>query len=129
MNPKHSRQLGAILRSVPAATAMPVGAEESSTQGSSNDVPSVTVESSPMAALVGVASAAALSPVQAEEKAERSVQGEVPLQITVPKHVRKRLLIMATEQDCSMRALILKAVQSLGVEVDEEELRDKRRRP
>lgn len=129
MNPKHSRQLGAILRSVPAATAMPLAAEESSTRGSSNDAPSVTVERSPVAALVGVASAAAPPPVQAEDKAGRSVQGEVPLQITVPKHVRKRLLIMATEQDCSMRALILKAVQSLGVEVNEEELRDKRRKP
>lgn len=121
MNPKHSRQLGAILRSVPAATAMPLAAE--------NDVPSVMLESSPVAALVGVASPAALPPLQAEDKAERSVQGEVPLQITVPKHVRKRLLIMATEQDCSMRALILKAVQSLGIEVAEEELRDKRRKP
>ena len=129
MNPKHSRQLGAILRSVPAATAMPLAAEESSTRGSSNDMPSVTVEKSPVAALVGAASVAAPSPVQADDKTGRSVQGEVPLQITVPKHVRKRLLIMATEQDCSMRALILKAVQSLGVEVDEEELRDKRRKP
>lgn len=128
MNPKHSRQLGAILRSVPAATAMPLAAEESSTRGSSNDVPSVTAEGSPVAALAGVASAAAPPAIQAEDKAGRSVQGEVPLQITVPKHVRKRLLIMATEQDCSMRALILKAVQSLGVEVDEEELRDKRRK-
>ncbi len=81
-----------------------------------------------MAALVGVAPASLLSSAQADDKAERSLQGEVPLQITVPKYVRKRLLIMATEQDCSMRALILKAVRSLGVEVDEEELRDKRRK-
>ncbi len=128
MNPKHSRQLGAILRSVPAATAMPQVAEESSSPGSSNDVPSVTAGSAPTAVLVGVAPASVLSSVQADDKAERSVQGEVPLQITVPKHVRKRLLIMATEQDCSMRALILKAVRSLGVEIDEEELRDKRRK-
>ena len=116
MNPKHSRQLGAILRRVPAATAMPLAAE--------NGVPSVMLESSPVAALVGVASPAVPLPLQAEDKAERNVQGEVPLQITVPK----RLLIMATEQDCSMLALILKAVQSLGIEVDEEELRDKRRK-
>lgn len=128
MNPKHSRQLGAILRSVPAATALPLATEESSTPEPSTDVPAVTVESSPIAAVVGLASAAVLPSIQAEDKAERGVQGEVPLQITVPKHVRKRLLIMATEQDCSMRALILKAVQSLGVEVDEEELRDKRRK-
>ncbi len=91
MNPKHSRQLGAILRSVPAATAMPQVAEESSPPGSSNDVPSMTAGSSPTAVLVGVAPASVLSSVKADDKAERSLQGEVPLQITVPKHVRKRL--------------------------------------
>lgn len=128
MNPKHSRQLGAILRGLPAATATPPLAEDGPALGQSDDAAPASRQDSQATALAGAAPAVALSPTAAENKAERGLQGEVPLQITVPKHVRKRLLIMATEQDCSMRALILRAVQSLGVEVDEEELRDKRRK-
>lgn len=128
MSSKQSRQLGAILRGVPAATATPLVSQEISTAKSSNEALSVEVDYLPTEALAKEAPAADIPATQAGGKPERAIQDEVPLQITVPKYVRKRLLIMATEQDCSMRALILKAVRSLGVEVDEEELRDKRRK-
>jgi len=128
MSSKQSRQLGAILRSVPAATATPLVSEENSAVKSSNEALSVEIKNLPTEALAKEVPAADIPATQAGERPERAIQDEVPLQITVPKYVRKRLLIMATEQDCSMRALILKAVRSLGVEVDEEELRDKRRK-
>ena len=51
---------------------------------------------------------------------------EVPLQVTIPKRVRKQLDYLSFEKEETMRALILRAVRSLGIEVRDEELKDRR---
>jgi hypothetical protein len=53
---------------------------------------------------------------------------EVPLQVTIPKRVRKQLDYLSFEKEETMRALILRAVRSLGIEVRDEELKDRRGR-
>ena len=63
----------------------------------------------------------ARSAVVAEER-------EVPLQVTIPKRVRKQLDYLSFEKEETMRALILRAVRSLGIEVRDEELKDRRGR-
>jgi hypothetical protein len=53
---------------------------------------------------------------------------EVPLQVTIPKRVRRQLDRLSYEREETMRALILRAVRSLGVEVSDAELKDRRGR-
>ncbi len=98
-----SKQLGALLNTVPPATARPA--------------PPVTVArpATPASSLL-VASA-------------RSGK-EVPLQVLIPEHVREQLGVMAAKERASLRALILRAIRNLGIDVTDEEIRDKRgRRP
>ena len=95
-----SKQLGALLNTVPPATA----------------------RSAPQAAIARPA-------VAAPPPAVPSRSGkEVPLQVLIPEHVREQLGVMAAKERASLRALILRAVRSLGIEVMEEEIRDKRGR-
>jgi hypothetical protein len=93
-----SKQLGALLNTVPPATARP-------------------------AAPLVVARTPAPSPVPAPRSSK-----EVPLQVLIPEPVREQLGILAAKERASLRALILRAVRSLGVEVTDDELRDKRGR-
>src|SRR3954447_6289432 len=98
-----SKQLGALLNTVPPATARPL-------------VPAIEVTPS------------AATPARPEIPA-RSTK-EVPLQVLIPEHVREQLGIMAAKERASLRALILRAVRGLGIDVTDEEIRDKRgRRP
>ena len=53
---------------------------------------------------------------------------EVPLQVLIPEPVRAQLGMLAAKERASLRALILRAVRSLGIEVTDDELRDKRGR-
>ena len=99
-----SKQLGAILNTVPPATARPA--------------PPVAVIRTP----------AASSPAPTSTPAARPSSKEVPLQVLVPEHVREQLGILAAKERASLRALILRGVRSLGVEVSDEEIRDKRGR-
>jgi hypothetical protein len=98
-----SKQLGAILNRVPPATARPVPEP-----------------------------ASAVAPVAAVRAPERSAPArnakEVPLQVLVPEHIREELGVMAARERTSLRALILRAVRSLHIEVDDEEIKDKRGR-
>src|SRR4051794_26313573 len=96
-----SKQLGALLNTVPPATARPLA-------------PAIEVMPS------------AATPAHPEIPA-RSIK-EVPLQVLIPEHVREQLGIMAAKERASLRALVLRAVRSLGIEVSEEEIRDKRGR-
>lgn len=116
MATKPSRQLGAILRAVPAATVP--------------DVPAATPKLSADLSDPRVAdrAGAPLSDLGAEP-VSKQVDAEVPLQVTVPRRIRRELMVMAADQDRSMRALILRAITSLGIEVAEDEMRDKRRKP
>jgi hypothetical protein len=103
-----SKKLGALLQSVPPATARPI-ADISPAEPLSRPEP-VTRRMAPV-------------PVTREE-------AEVPLQVLIPAHIREELGIMVAKERTSLRALILRAVRSLGIEVTDEEVRGKRgRRP
>jgi len=98
-----SKKLGALLRSVPPATARAVSnaSPAAKTQLASRSSPPVAAKAEP----------------------------EVPLQVLVPAHVREELGIMvAKERGASLRSLILRGVRSLGIEVTDEEIRGKRGR-
>ncbi|HTV87578.1 MAG TPA: hypothetical protein VME41_01045 [Stellaceae bacterium] len=96
-----SKQLGALLSAVPPATARPA---------------SPVVAASPKARTPAAAPAL-----------PRGTR-EVPLQVLVPEHVREQLGILAAKERASLRALMLRAVRGLGIEVSDEEIRDKRGR-
>jgi hypothetical protein len=98
-----SKKLGALLQSVPPATARAVP----------NMGPAAKAQPTPRAT-PAVAVRAEL---------------EVPLQVLVPAHIREELGIMvAKERGASLRSLILRSVRSLGIEVTDEEIRGKRGR-
>ena len=101
-----SKKLGALLQSVPPATARPSPAT------------AVTQAEKPEPAPRRIAPT-----VVARE------EPEVPLQVLIPGRIREELGIMvAKERGASLRSLILRAVRSLGIEVTEEEIRGKRGR-
>ncbi len=102
-----SKRLGAILRSVPPATAR---AEEPPS------VPAVPPEpvSEP--------------PLREQVTKPAAAEPEVPLQVLIPKYIRKQLALKAAEEGQSLRALVLTAIRSLGISVSDEEIRDKRGR-
>jgi len=99
-----SKKLGALLRSVPPATA--------SAEAAPSPVP---------------------RPESAHERSSRpamsaGAEQEVPLQVLIPERVRKRLAVKAAEEGRSLRALMLTAIRSLGIEVTDEEIKGKRGR-
>jgi hypothetical protein len=100
-----SKKLGALLQSVPPATARPAPdawPAVPKTQRASRPTP-------PPAAY--------------------SAEPEVPLQVLVPPRIREELGIMvARERGASLRSLILRGIRSLGIEVTEEEIKGKRGR-
>jgi hypothetical protein len=97
-----SKKLGALLQSVPPATAPPA----------------------PHIGPVASAMEPAVTPRRLV-----TAEPEVPLQVLIPARVREELGIMvAKERGASLRSLILRAVRGLGIEVTEEEIRGKRGR-
>ena len=98
-----SKQLGAILNQVPPATARP-GAEPPA-----------------------LAPAAVPAPAKRHPAPLRPAR-QVPMQVLVPEPIREQLGIIAARERTSLRALILRAVRSLGIEVTDEEIKDKRGR-
>jgi len=96
-----SKKLGALLQSVPPATARAVAAETP--------------------ALIEHSTARRAVPVARDEP-------EVPLQVLVPARIREELGILAAKERVSLRALILRALRSLSIEVSEKEIRGKRGR-
>ena len=100
-----SKKLGALLRSVPPATAR---AE------ASGDLSASIIAPEP-AALPRAARPAAMEP-------------EVPLQVLIPKHVRTQLGVRAAEEGRSLRELVLQAIRKLGIEVSDQDIRGKRGR-
>lgn len=52
---------------------------------------------------------------------------ERPLQAMVPASVERAVKIRAAEEETTVRTLILKGLKAIGVDVSEEELRDRRR--
>jgi hypothetical protein len=102
-----SKKLGALLQSVPPATARTLP------------------DAGPAMAAV-----AAVPPRRAETPAVVH-EPEVPLQVLIPAHIREELGIMVAKERVSLRSLILRGVRSLGIQVTEEEIKGKRgrRRP
>jgi hypothetical protein len=96
-----SKKLGALLRSVPPATAR-AEPPEPTQQGRDT--------------------------IRPYETEPRPASVEVPLQVLVPKHVRTQLGIMAAKEGKSLRAVVLVAIRSLGIAVTDDEIRDKRGR-
>jgi hypothetical protein len=101
-----SKKLGALLQSVPPATARAVP------------------DPSPAAPVVKVPS----SPRRVVPPAIAKNEPDVPLQVLVPAHIREELGIMVAKERVSLRSLILRSVRGLGIEVTEEEIRGKRGR-
>jgi hypothetical protein len=52
----------------------------------------------------------------------------VPLQVLIPAGIRKQLALKAAEEGQSLRALVLRAIRSLGITVTDAEIRGKRGR-
>ena len=103
-----SKKLGALLQSVPPATAHVLPKD---------------------ASLIAPVAKAQSSPLHLGAPAIAKNEPEVPLQVLVPAHIREELGIMvAKERGASLRSLILRGIRSLGIEVTEEEIKGKRGR-
>ena len=101
-----SKKLGALLQSVPPATAR---------------------------ALPDIGPAAPVAKTQLAPRRTAPVaiardEPEVPLQVLVPARIREELGIRVAKERVSLRSLILRSVRSLGIEVTEEEIKGKRGR-
>lgn len=99
-----SKKLGALLQSVPPATAR-----------SASEIAPIT----------------AITKIEPPHRAATPAvedEVEVPLQVLVPAHVREELGIMVAKERTSLRALILRSIRSLGIEVTEQEIKGKRGR-
>ena len=102
-----SKRLGALLQSVPPATA----------------------RAAPDTGAAAPATKAPPAPRRTVAAVAAKAEPEVPLQVLVPAHIREELGIMvAKERGASLRSLILRGVRSLGIEVTDEEIRGKRGR-
>jgi hypothetical protein len=102
-----SKKLGALLQSVPPATARAV-------PDAGADVPAATTPTGPRRVV---------PPVIVKQD-----DPEVPLQVLIPAHIREELGIMIAKERTSLRSLILRAIRGLGIEVTEEEIKGKRGR-
>lgn len=86
------------------------------------------MRSKQLGALLSAVPPATAHPASPAVSAPRAGAREVPLQVLIPEHVREELGIMAARERASLRALVLRAVRGLGIEVSDEEIRDKRGR-
>ena len=112
-----SKKLGALLRSVPPATA------------TEHPAPSLA------SAIASVEGPAMVASAVANESMPRRVarpvvmaEPEVPLQVLIPANIRKQLALKAAEEGQSLRALVLTAIRSLGIPVTEADIKGKRGR-
>ena len=104
-----SKKLGSLLRSAPPAT---VRSEASDVLPCGS---STSVEEDAPALL-------------ARGKEAIGIEPEVPLQVLIPASIRKQLAFKAAEEGQSLRALVLRAIRSLGIEVSDAQIRGKRGR-
>jgi hypothetical protein len=100
-----SKKLGALLQSVPPATAR--ARDETPAPAAAKPQP---------------------TPRRSVPVAVVKEEPEVPLQVLVPAHIREELGIMVAKERVSLRALILRSIRSLGIEVTDEEIKGKRGR-
>jgi hypothetical protein len=103
-----SKKLGALLRSVPPATAR--------AEASEPPQPTAAPDPTPQSQWPGPA-------------AKPSAEGrEVPLQVLIPESIRRQLGVKAAEEGRSLRELVLTAIRSLGIDVTDAQIRGKRGR-
>ena len=107
-----SKQLGALMRKAPPATV------------------TATEAPAPAEQRPALVEAVAPAPQRPEPPAPatRMPEPEVPLQVKLPASIRKQIDFMSVERGESLRTLVLRAFQGLGIEVPEEELNAGRRR-
>jgi hypothetical protein len=53
---------------------------------------------------------------------------EVPLQIMVPESVRRQVALMCADRGENIRTMVLRGLRSVGIQVSESELTDRRGR-
>ena len=102
-----SKKLGALLRSVPPATARAELPDSPPSGAVSKFAPELPVQ----------------RPVRSA-----TADREVPLQVLIPERIRRQLGVRAAEEGRSLRELILRAVRSLGIDVTDDEIKGKRGR-
>lgn len=100
-----SKKLGALLRSVPHAVVT-----DMQDAGASPSAPASVV------------------PEHNAARAQHAIEPEVPLQVLIPAGIRKQLAFKAAEEGQSLRALVLRAIRSLGITVTDAEIKGKRGR-
>jgi hypothetical protein len=65
---------------------------------------------------------------QAGQRNGTSQSGEVPIQVMVPKAIRRQVALMGAERGENIRTVVLRGLQSIGIQVPESELGDRRGR-
>jgi hypothetical protein len=109
-----SKKLGALLRSVPPATARE---------------PAELPPSAPAVAVAAPEPAVLPEPtIRKQARPMAVVEPEVPLQVLIPANIRKQLALKAAEEGQSLRALMLQAIRSLGIAVTDADIKGKRGR-
>ena len=112
-----SKKLGALLRSVPPATA-----------GEMQEPPAAKTPASPPDAATSLSIAAEPPPRRPVAAAPAVADPEVPLQVLIPASIHRQLAIKSAEEGESLRALMLRAIRSLGVAVTDAQIAGKRGR-
>jgi hypothetical protein len=107
-----SKQLGSLLRKAPPATASVVE-------------PAMEADQRPTL-VEAVAPAAPAAQPEPPAPATPVLEPEVPLQVKLPASIRKKIDFLSVERGESLRTLVLRGFQSLGIEVPEEELKGRR---
>ena len=102
-------KLGALLRSVPPATAR----TEAWTTASAPP----PLEPTPLA----------LAPARFNVRSDRAGSA-TSLRVLIPQHIRTQLGVKAAEERRSLRELVLRAIRGLGIDVSDEDIRGKRGR-
>jgi hypothetical protein len=58
----------------------------------------------------------------------RAESGDVPIQIMVPPSVRRQVALMSAERGESIRTVVLRGLQAVGIKIPDSELGDRRGR-
>ena len=69
--------------------------------------------------------------IEIGRKSRGSVTGpakEVPLQVMVPESVRRQVALMCADRGENIRTMVLRGLRSVGIQVSESELTDRRGR-
>jgi hypothetical protein len=127
-----SKKLGALMRSVPPATA--IAAELDEAPMVIPDKPALPEPASQTRTVVPTAPVPvpAVTPPpgqgRAPEARAAAAEHDVSLQIVVPARVRKELALYCTNRSETLRTVMLQAIRGLGIEVSDAEIVGKRGR-